>query len=162
MNISTPTLKQAGTTAAYLVLGAIGTAAVALGTLSVAQPIQPTVYELFYLQVGPSDATQTAILAHFLVAAIVGLAIPMFVGDYLSDRGANLHVLAGGIVAMFGLLLVFFVVALAGLAAFLTAILVLAVGLVGVPLALRFGYGIRSGGVPGFVGGIPIVLVLLL
>ena len=35
MTISTPTLKQAATTAAYLGLGVVGTAAVALGVLYV-------------------------------------------------------------------------------------------------------------------------------
>ena len=81
------------------------------------------IYELFYLQVGPSEATETAILTYFIVGGIVGLA---------------------------------------GLAAFLTALLVLAIGLVGVPLALRFRCGVRSGGVPAFVGGIPVIVPLLL
>jgi hypothetical protein len=162
MTISAPTLKQAATTAAYLGLGMVGTATVSLGVLYVAQPIQPVVYELFYLQVGPSEATETAILTHFLVGGIVGLAAPMLVGDYFSDRGANLHALANTVAAMLGLLVVFLLVALAGIAAFLTALLVLAVGLVGVPLALRFRCGVRSGGVPAFVGGIPVIVLLLL
>ncbi|PSQ18643.1 hypothetical protein BRD00_05000 [Halobacteriales archaeon QS_8_69_26] len=162
MDVSTPTLARVGRTAGYLVLGVVGTAAVALGTLYAAQPIQPVIYDLFYLQVGPSEATETAILTHFLVAGVVGLGVPMVVGDYLGDRGANVPALAWGVAAMVFLLCVFLVVAFAGLAAFLTALVVLAVGFVGVPVALRFGAGVRSGGVLAFVGGVPVVVFLLL
>ena len=119
-------------------------------------------YDLFYLRVGPSEATETAILVHFLTSGIIGLSVPMVIGDSLSDRGANLPTLAWGIATLLALLLVFLVVALAGLAAFLTALIVLAIGLIGVPLVLRYRAGMRSGGVPAFVGGIPVIIFLLL
>ena len=161
MDIDTPTLKEAGTTLGYGVLGAVGTATVALVVLNLSQPVQRAVYDLFYLRVGPSEATETAILAHFLVSGIIAISIPMLVGDYLSDRGAHFSTLAWAVTTLFGLVAVFLVVALAGLAAFLTALLVLAVGLIGIPIALRIGAGVRSGAVPAFVGGIPVIILLL-
>lgn len=158
---SRETLKRVGTVAGYFVLGMIGTAAVALVLLNLLQPVQGVVYDLFYLPVGPSEATETAILTHFLVSGVIAISVPLLVGDYLSDRGANLRALAWGVAAMLGLVLVFLVVALTGLAAFLTALLVLAIGLVGVPVVLRYWAGVRSGGLPAFVGGIPVLVVLL-
>jgi len=162
MNLSTLSLKRAGTILGYGVLGVVGTAAIALVVLNLSQPVQAIVYDLFYLRVGPSEATETAILAHFLLASVVGLSVSMLIGEYLSDRGANLPVVAGGIASLLILVLVFLLVSLAGLAAFLTALLVLAVGLVGVPLVLRYWVGVRSGGLPAFVGGIPAVILFLL
>ncbi|MHB9286013.1 hypothetical protein ACKVMT_03120 [Halobacteriales archaeon Cl-PHB] len=137
------------------------TAAVALVSLNVSVPMQAGVYDLFYLQVGPSEATETAILTHFLVSSVVAISVPLLVGDYLSDRGANLRTLGWGVAALLGLVLVFVVVALAGLAAFLTALVILAIGLVGIPLTLRYQAGVRSGGLAAFVGGIPVIILLL-
>lgn len=143
-------------------LGVVGTAAVALVVLNLSQPVQTIVYALFYLRVGPSEATETAILAHFRLASVVALSVSLLVGESLSDRGANLPMVAGGIAALVSLVLVFLLLSLVGLAAFLTAILVLAVGLGGVPLVLRYWVGVRSGALPAFVGGIPVVVLFLL
>lgn len=86
----------------------------------------------------------------------------MLAGDYLSDRLAHRAAFVKGVAAMLGLLLVFLVVALAGLAAFLTALIVVAAAFVAVPLLLRYRFGVRSGGIPAFVGGIPVLVLLLL
>ena len=160
--METPTLKQIGVAGAYVLLGVVGTAATTLVALNVGQPLQPVIYGLFYLRVGPSEATETAIQTHALASGIIGLSVPLVVGDAISDRGANLPTLALGIAAMLALLLVFLVVALAGFAAFLTALIVLAIGLVGVPFVLRYREGVRSGGILAFVGGIPVIILLLL
>lgn len=162
MDTSIPTLKRIGTVAAYLVLGVVGTAAVALGLLYTLQPIQRVVYDAFYLQVGPSEATETAILTHFLVAGGTAISAVLLAGDYLSDRLNNRAAVAKAITVLLGLIVVFLLVALLELAAFLTAILVLTVAVLVVPLLLRYRYGMRSGGIPAFVGGIPVLLVLLL
>ncbi|MEF8854337.1 MAG: hypothetical protein V5A24_02415 [Haloarculaceae archaeon] len=147
---------------AYLLLGFVGTAAVALATLNLTLPVQPVIYDLFYLRLGPSMATETAILGHFFVSILVGLAVPVLIGDYLSDRWANLREMGLAIATMVGVFVLFLVVAVAGIDPFLTALIMLALGLVSVPLALRFGAGVRSGGVPVFVGGIPVIVFLLL
>ena len=160
--VSRAELEYVLQTAAYVLLGLVGTTAVVLVVLLVAQPIQSLVYDLFYLQVGPSEATETAILAHVFVAAILGLAAPTLLGDYVSDRWANRRQVGRGLAAMVGLFAVFLLVALAGLGAFLTVLLLLGVGLVAVPLALRFRYEVRSGAVPAFVGGVPVVVFFLL
>lgn len=162
MDVSTPTLERIGTTVGYLVLGVVGTAAVALSVLYTLQPVQPVIYESFYLRVGPSEATETAILAHFVVAGVVALGVVMLAGDVLSDRLRHRPALAKGIGVMVLLLVAFLVASLAGLAAFLTALLVVALTVLAVPVLLRYRYGVRSGGVTAFVGGVPVVVVLLL
>lgn len=161
MDVSTPTLKQAGTTLGYGVLGVVVTAAVALVILNIANPVQVVVYDLFYLRLGPSGATEVAILAHFMTGGVVALGVTMVAADYLSDRGANRRAVGAGFAAMLALVLAFLVVALAGLAAFLTALLILAIAFVSIPLALRYRFGVRSGAVPAFVGGIPVIVMLL-
>lgn len=158
---STVTLRRVGRVAAYGAGGFVGTAIVALLLLNLTQPLQRVVYDAVYLQLGPSEATTTAILSHFLVAAVAALAVPLVVGDYLSDRLANRRVLAGAVAGLAGALLAFLAVALAGLGGFLSAIVVLGVVLVGIPVILRVRYGIRSGGLTAFVGGVPVVLLLL-
>ncbi len=161
MDLQTVTLKQVGTILSYAVFGIIGTAAIALAALNLMEPLQVVVYEVFYLQVGPSDATEIAILTHFLVSGVVALGVVMVAGDLLSDRGANLRAFAAGFLALIGLILVFMVVALAGYAAFLTTLLLVAVAAIAIPLVLRYRFAVNSGGVPAFIGGIPIIVVLL-
>lgn len=85
----------------------------------------------------------------------------MLAGDYLSDRLAHRAVFAKGIGVIVALLLGFLVVALAGLAAFLTALIILAAAFVAVPLLLRYRFDVRSGGIPAFVGGVPVLVLLL-
>lgn len=162
MAASTPSLSRLARTAGYLLLGAVVTVAVVLALLYATRPVQSLVYGAVYLQVGPSEATETAVLTHVVAASIVALGAATLAGDYASDRLANRVPIGRALGAMAGLILVFLAVALAGLAAFLTAIGVLAVGLVGVPLVLRYRAGVRSGAVPAFVGGIPVVVLVLL
>lgn len=156
------TLKRIGLTAAFLLLGVFGTAGIALVLLNVTQPVQEVIYHAVYLQVGPSEATEAAILTQFIAVAVVAISVPMLIGDYLSDRLAHSVAFAKGIAAMLVMLLVFFVVAVAGLAAFLTAIIVVAAAVIAVPLLLRYRYGVRSAGISAFVGGIPVLVLFLL
>lgn len=161
MDFADFTVKRAATLLGYGVLGAASTAVTAFVVLNVAEPIQRVVYDFFYLQVGPSKATETAILTHFLLAGVSGLGLSMVIGDYLSDRGANRGAIARGIAALLALLVVFLVVALAGLAAYLTAMVVLTVGLIGIPLVLWYQVNVHSGGLPAFAGGVPVVVLLV-
>jgi hypothetical protein len=158
LSTSASRFERAGRAVAYGLLGAVGTGAVALASLHPTQPIQGGIYDAVYLRIGPSEATEAAILTHFLAAGIVGIGVPTLIGDYLSDRLANGRALGAGIAAMTGLLGVFLVAALAGLAAFLTALGILAVGVV----ALRYRFGVHSGGLSAFAGGAPVVVLLLL
>lgn len=160
--VSVDILRRVGSIIAYLLLGVVGTAGTALVLLNITQPAQSVIYNAVYPQVGPSDATQTAILTHFIVVSVVAITLPTLLGDYLTDRLENRVALTKGIGAMLLLVLVFLAVSLGGLAAFLTAIIVLGVALVGVPVMLWYRYGVRSGGIPAFVGGIPVLVLLLL
>jgi MFS family permease len=156
------TLGRVGRTVAYGLLGLVGTAAVVILLLNLTQPLQAVIYETVYLQIGPSEATETAVLTQFLAVGLVGISVPMVVGDYLSDGLKHRRALGIGIGLMASLFVGFLVVALPGVASFLTALVVLAVAAVGVPLLLRYRFDVRSGAIPAFVGGIPIVVLLLL
>jgi len=161
MDLATPSVKRVRTTLGYGVLGTVGTALTAFALVNFIDPVQPVIYDLFYLRVGPSEATETAILAHFLLATLIALSLTIVAGDLLSDRGTNLPTLAWAIAALLSLIVLFLVVALAGIATFLTALLVLAIGLIGIPLTLRYRSEVRSGALPAFIGGIPVIILLL-
>lgn len=155
------TPRRVAVTAGYLLLGVVGTAVAAMALLRLLQPVQAPIYDAVYLDLGPGEATKVAILSHFVLSGAVAIAVPTVVGEYVSDRGANWRAVLLGLGAVAGLLVVFFAVSFAGLVGLPTALLwVLAVG-VGVPLLLRFRYGVRSGGVPAFVGGVPVLVLLL-
>lgn len=162
MDLPDVTLRQVAVTVSYLLLGVVGTAAVGLGTLFALQPAQEFVYDLVYFRVGPADATEFAILLVFLVAGTVALSAASLAGEYLSDRGANLRPILVGLGALGGLVVLFAVVSLLGLLGFPIAILVVLVAGLGVPLLLRFRFGVRSGALPAFVGGVPVVVLMLL
>jgi hypothetical protein len=155
------TLRRVGMLLGYGLLGVVSTAAVALVVLNVMNPLQAVVYDVFYLRLGPSGATKAAILAHFMLGSVVGLGVTMLAAEYLDTRGENFRAVGAGFAGLLVLVFGFLVVALAGLAAFLTALIVLAVAFVGIPIALRFPFGVRSGALPAFVGGIPVVVLLL-
>lgn len=145
----------------YGLLGTVTTGLVGLVVLNLAEPIQAVVYDLVYLRIGPTTATELAILVHFLLAVAVALAAAMLAGDAISDRGANGRAIGLGTGAMLALVVAFIVVVLAGLTAFLAALLLLAAGLIAVPLGLRYRLGVRSGALPAFVGAIPVVVLLV-
>lgn len=155
-------LERVGRTVGYLLLGLLGTAAVALGLLWVTTPVQSVLYRALYLALGPSDATATAILLQFLAVSAVAVAVPLVVGDYLDSGLANRDALVAALAVLVGSLVVFLAAAFGGFAATPVAFGLLALALLAVPLLLRFRYGVRSGAVPAFVGGIPVVLLLLL
>lgn len=150
-----PILERVGIVAAYVVLGGVGTAVIALALLNRVLPIQQVVYDACYLQVGSSEATETAILTHVFLAAFTEIGGVLLAGDYLSHRLAHRTAVMKAIEVLLESLVAFLVVAVLELAAFLTALVVLAV-VPAVPLLLRYRYRVRSGGIPALVGGIPI------
>lgn len=150
-----------GKAAAFLVLGVILTGGVALVLLNLTEPVQAVVYDAVYLRVGPSEATETAILTHFLVSGLGAISVSMLLGDYLSDRLAHRAAFAKSIGVVLVLFLGFLVAVLTGVAAFLTVLMVLAAVFVAAPLLLHYRFDVRSGGVLAFVGGIPVLILLL-
>lgn len=133
----------------FLLLGVVVTAGVALAALYLLQPMQGVIHSMFYLQVGPSEATETAIRIHFLVAGLGAFDVSMLAGNHLIDRSAHRAAFANAILGML-VLVVFLGVAVAGSAALLTALLVLPVASVSVPLLLRYRFEVRSGGIPAY------------
>lgn len=162
MDLTKSTLRTVGETIAYLLLGLAGTTVTGIALLSLTQGVQTAVYHAVYLQVGPSEATETAILTHFLAVAAVALSVPTFVADYVSDRLANARTLAWGVGGLVVVLTAFFLAALGGAASFLTALLAVFVAFLGVPFVLWYYFEVRSGGISAFVGGAPVVAFGLL
>jgi hypothetical protein len=155
-------LGRIGRGVAYVLLGLVGTLAVALVLLNVSTGIQRPVYDALYLRLGPSGATETAVLTQFLASGLAAVAVPLFLADYLQSGLENRDALLAVLLVFLGVLVVFAVVALLGLAAAPLAFLLLVLALAGVPLLLRFRFGIRSGALPTFVGSVPAVVVLML
>lgn len=156
------TLEGVTRTVAYLALGLVGTLAVALALMRSTVFVQSLLYELLYLRLGPSEATEAAVLLHFLGICVVAAAVPLFVADYLSSDLANRDALLSALAALVGLLVVFLVVALLGFAAAPVAFLLLLLVLLAIPLLLRYRFDVESGAVPAFVGGIPVLVLLVL
>jgi hypothetical protein len=162
MTDTSATLVRIGRGTAYVLLGLLGTVAVAMVLLNVTTSLQRPVYDALYLRVGPSEATEAAVLVQFLVSGLVAVAVPLFVADYLHTGLANRDALLAVLVAFLGVLVAFAAVALAGLPSTPVAFLLLVLVLAGVPLLLRLRYGVRSGALPTFVGSIPAVVLLML
>lgn len=157
-----PAPKRVGIIAGYGLLGAGIAAVVGFGVLTVASPIATAVYHAFYLRVGPSAATEVAVLSLFVVGGVVALSASLVAGDALSDRLAHREALlaAGGVLA--AVPVAFVVFAFTGLAAAPTVLALFLLAFVAVPLLIRRRYGVRSGGTPAFIGAVPVVVLLLL
>lgn len=165
MDASDLTLREVAVAVGYGVLGFVATAAVAIGATFGLQELlglQRRVYHATYGWIGPSEASEFGIIVHFVLAGALAIVAAALLGEYLSDRGDNARafgVAIGALAVLIGLLVV---VSLGVEPSVLFAFVwIVAVALV-VPVVLRFGYGVRSGGVPAFVGGVPFLVLLML
>jgi hypothetical protein len=155
------TLERVARVAGYLLVGALVTAVAALVALYASTGGQRPVYDLLYGHVGPSEATEAAVLAQFLLASFLAVGTSLLVGDAISDRGGHAPVLLWAVGGMVATVVLFLAASLVGLAAFPVALVVVVLVLVAVPLTL-YRDGVRSGGLHAFVGGVPVVALLLL
>lgn len=159
---SNPLLRLVAVTVGYVLLGAVVTGAVALVVLNVTLHLQTEIYHVFYLRVGPGDATVAAILGQFLFASFTGVVVAMAVAEWLNDSEQKWRGVGGGAMALLSLLAISGVLVFLGLPIELTVLGVLAVGFLGILVLLRYRYGIRSGSVPAVLGSIPVVMLILL
>lgn len=146
----------------HAILGAFITGVVALLVLNATLSFQTAIYDVYYLRMGPAAATETAILGHFLLASVCGVVIAMTVASWLNSRRQNLRAIGVATVVLGGIVLVYFGLAVLGVRAALATLVVLGVGLLAVPLLLRYRYEVRSGSVPAVVGSVPVIVVFLL
>lgn len=149
-------------TLGYAVLGTIVTGGVALVSLNVSLPLQTTIYDIFYLRVGPGEATVIAILGQFLFASLVGVIVSMVIAEWLDETGQHWRGIRIGAMCLLALPVVFGGLVFLGLPAELSVLGVLTVGFLGLLLLLRFRYGVRTGSVPAVLGAIPVVILFLL
>ncbi|MFB6070119.1 MAG: hypothetical protein ABEJ76_03775 [Halanaeroarchaeum sp.] len=143
-------------------LGLLATLLGSLGIVAATRPLQPVVYRWSYLALGPSEATELAVLTHLLGSGLVALTGAAVVADGLERRGIDgrLSAVLAGVVGLS-------VLALVGLARLGVTSPVVAFGLAalvgaGVPVMLWRDSGRRSGAIAAFVGGLPVLAVLLI
>jgi len=157
----TITLGGVGTTAAYLVAGAIGTAAVAIALTPIVLPLQRVTYGSVYASLGPWRATEAAVILAGAVVGLFALAVPTLLVAFLrGSRDSVLPILAG-FAALLGVS-VFAAVfaALLGLFDLPGAFLGLVVAVVALGVVLHLiEPGIRT--VATFAGGVPVFALLL-
>lgn len=144
----------------YGALGIASTAAVALGILYGTSPLQALVYRWSYLAIGPSQATELAILAQFLLGAGSGLAVAALLAHRIADGELDRRfgTWTVGLLAM--VVVGFLLVGYLGGDPMLTAVVLVTGVAIGVPVAVvRSRRG--SPALPAAVGGLPVVLLLL-
>lgn len=162
MALQALTMRGAATTLAYLVVGALGTAAAGLGVLYALRGLQPLLYHVAYPALGPSTATEFAILLHVVVAGAIGIAAVAIGVEYASHRGQNARAFAHAIGVIAGLVLALAAATLAGLDPFGGAVAWVVAVALAVPLLLWVREGVGSGGAVAYVGGVPVLVLLLL
>lgn len=160
MDIPDVSLTDAATTAAYLLFGVAGTIVASIVALAALQPVQPVVYDAFYLRLGPWSATTAATIVHLGIAGVLAIGLPVVVAEAVDgDRARRL---AGGLVAATVTLLVFLLAATAlDAIGFLTVLVAYALLVVGAVAGLRL-TGASRGASATFAGGVPVLAVLLL
>jgi len=157
-----PSARRVLIIAGYGLLGALLTVAFGLATLFVLTDIQPILYSALYLWLGPSGATGFAIFGHFALSGAIAVVLTGLVGHLVSDRTARLREVGIALAAAPALLVVFVAVSLArvpGLGGVLLWVVAIAVV---VPALLWFYVDRRSGALPAFLGGVPVLVFLLL
>ncbi|MFB6094870.1 MAG: hypothetical protein ABEJ71_00260, partial [Halodesulfurarchaeum sp.] len=156
-------LKAVGIAFGYGLLGAGGTAIIAFVLLPLTVGIQPSIYHLLYLRLGPSDATRTAILTHGMTISVVAVIGSTLIGHYVSNRLSDVAYLTRAVGLLVAPLVLFLAASFAGVGALPVALGLLLGAILATVLLLRIHYGIRSGANPALLGAIvPVVLVFLL
>jgi hypothetical protein len=162
MNRNGITLERVGTTTAYLLAGAIGTAVVAIALTPVAVPLQRAVYGSLQAQLGPWRATEAAVLLAGAIVGLVAIAVPTLVVTALRGQRGTIVPILAAFGAAFGVsVFVMMFVAVLGLLGLPTALTVLVAAvavLVAVPYYL--GTGVRP--IATLAGGVPVFALLLL
>lgn len=162
MDVPDVTFRRLGLTLAYLLLGAVGTAAVGLGALFALGGLQPVLYHAAYATLGPSTATEFALLLHVVLSAAVGLAATALTAEYASRRGENAPAFARATGVLAALVLGLAAVIMAGVDPFGAALAWVVAVAGALPVLLWVREGVRSGGVAAVVGGVPVLVALLL
>ncbi|MFC4405963.1 hypothetical protein [Haloarchaeobius iranensis] len=155
-------IRRIGRGVADVLLGLVGTLAVALVLLNVTTGLQRPVYDALYLRLGPSGATEAAILLQFLVSGLAAVLVPLVVADYVHTGLANRDALVAVLLVFLGVPVAFTAVALAGFPSTPIALLLLVLVLLGAPVLLWLRFDVRSGALPTFVGSVPAVVLLML
>lgn len=148
--------------AGHLLLGTVGTALGAVAILVALEPLRPSVYDAFYLAVGPWTAEVTATVLSFTVAGVLAVSLPTLVSVALRRGVEALRPLAAGLVGAMGVLAVALSLsALAGVVGFLATLVAVAGFVIVVPLGLRHA-GVWPSGAITFAGGLPVLVLLIL
>jgi hypothetical protein len=156
------TLERVGTGAAYLLAGAVGTAAVAIALTPVVVPLQQAAYASVYAQLGPWRATEAAVILAGAIVGLLAVAVPTLLVTALRGKRAAVVPVLVAFGAAFGVS-VFVVVfaAVLGLLGLPTAFAALVVATAAIGTVLYYlETGIRA--IATFAGGVPVFALLIL
>jgi hypothetical protein len=159
MDIPDVSLTEAATLAAFLLFGVAGTIIAALAALTALQSVQPVVYDSFYLRLGPWSATTAATIVHFGLAGALAVGVPVVVAELVD--GDRVRLVGAGLVVVTVALLLFLLGAAALDAQGLLIVLLVYVLLVVGSLAGLRHVGASTGASATFVGGVPVLALLL-
>jgi hypothetical protein len=144
----------------YALAGAIGTALAAFVAVNVTRPVQPAVYDAFYLTLGPWSATEAASILHIGVAGVLAAAVPTAAAEFLD--GSRVRAVAGGfLAAAVALVVAFAAAAVLDRLGFLTVVVAYALFAAAALAALRYSDA-ASASTAAFVGSLPVLALLLL
>lgn len=161
MDVPDITLERTARTAGHLLLGTVGTTVAGLALLRLVQPLQVPLYDAFYLSVGPWTAEVTATVLGFVLAGTLAVALPTLLSVAVRSGTGGLQPLVAGLAVLLGGLFVGIAAwALAGLEVVLAAVVAVVVVAVAVPAGL-YRVGTWPDGVAAYVGGLPVLVLLL-
>jgi hypothetical protein len=153
-------VDRVGRVGGYLLLGALGTLALALALLAVTNPLQERLYHAMYLSSGPTAATRTAQVIQFGLVAVFASTGPVLAATHVSHQVHDRSEILRGLVSLYVLVALYVAGTIGAVFPHPEGILVLGSLLLGIPLWLWGRGDVRSGGVLSLAGAIPIVLLL--
>jgi hypothetical protein len=153
-------VERTGRVGAYLLLGALGTLALALALLAVTNPLQERLYHAVYLSSGPTAATRTAQVVQFGLVAVIASTGTVLVATSVSQQVRDFSEILRGLVGLCVLVALYVAGTIGTVFPHPEAILGLGSLLLGIPLWLWGRGDLRSGGVLALAGAIPVVLLL--
>lgn len=163
MSLDRQTITSLAHTAALIGFGFVGTVAIVLGLLYATRGLQPPIYHALYLTLGPTDATQAAMVWHFTLAVGIAALLPPLVVAYALDAGPDgVRKLAPVFGAATVLLACFALTVGLRVLPLPIGIAILGIVLLSIPILLHYRYDVHSPALPTLGGAVPVIVVVFL
>ncbi|UHH24307.1 hypothetical protein [Halobacterium noricense] len=159
MNFDHLSLDRVVRTAGYGLFGVVGAIVVALVFARGLSPLQPVIYDAFYLVLGPWSSTELASVLHITAVGVLAVTAPVLVAEYTA--GDRLRTLAVGATVAFAVLVVVSVLAaFVDVLGFPTVAVAVALVAAAATAGLRR-VGASRGATVTFAGSLPVLALLL-